>query len=195
MQFLQHTLILRRACVGAGLAVQVCGQERDTGRDKEFHSNHLGRLLRCAVLVARIRDSGDQPLAADVHEVEEIGSAMVRLAIDQEHKGRPNHGEVVIDPNQRLVNAFLDATMAGFGDMIGERFDRHLLRLAFPHQYEHCAWQGRGLDGIGVSMRHPGKQCIDGGEDGGVLRVHLRRGKQESQCDGSRNESRGFHGA
>lgn len=102
---------------------------------------------------------------------------------------------VVIDPNQRVVNAFLDAAVAGFGDVIGERFDGHLLRLAFPHQYEHCAWQGRGLDGIGVSMRHPGKQCIDGGEDGGVLRVYLRRGKHESQCDGSRNESRGFHGA
>jgi hypothetical protein len=124
------------------------------------------RLFCGAVVAAGVGYAGDEPLAVLADEVEEVGAAVLDLAVDEEVEGRPNDGEIVIDTDERIVDSLLDLLGAGFTDMRGEVLEGHLSGLAVAHQ-DHDAVGKRGLaDGGGIALRHAGEHRLDGGEDG-----------------------------
>ncbi len=77
-----------------------------------------------------VGDGGDEPLAVDLHEVEEVGATVVGLAVDEEGERGPDDGEVVVDADEGVVDALFNVRLnAGFGglaDALGEGFDGEL---------------------------------------------------------------------
>ena len=123
-------------------------------------------LFRWAVFAAGIGDAGDEPFAAGADEVEEVGSAVVDFAVGVEVEGGPDDGEIVVDLDERVVDALLDLGFAGLAYAVGEGFDGHLGGLAVAHEDHGCARDCRRLDGGCVARGHAGEHGVDGGEDG-----------------------------
>ena len=89
------------------------------------------RLLNCTLFRSGIGYAGDEPLAAGLHQVEEVGSAVVRFAVHQKLEGRPDHGQVVIGAHQGIVNALFHMSFAGFRLTDFEREARPCSRMMF----------------------------------------------------------------
>jgi len=91
---------------------------------------------------------------------------VVDLAINEEIKRSPDYGEVVIDVDEWIVNAFFDLRFAGLAYALGERFKGHLRGFAVAHEHHGSAGECGGLDRSGVSFGHAVEHGLDGGEDG-----------------------------
>ncbi len=116
-----------------------------------------------------VGDAGDEPFAVDADEVEEVGAAVVDLAVDEEVEGRPDDGEIAVDADDRVVDALFDAGGRGAGDALGECGEGHLRGLSVAHEDERASGQERELDGSGVAVGHAVEEGVDGGEDGSVF--------------------------
>src|SRR5215472_4524404 len=86
-----------------------------------------------------IRDARNHPLAIGANKVEQVGSAMINLAVRQELKRGPHHRQVVIDTHQRIVNALLDLRGSRSSHPLDKRFKGHLDGLAIAHQHHGSA--------------------------------------------------------
>src|ERR1700761_2284270 len=139
-------------------------------------------LFSCAVVAAGVGYAGDEPLAVLADEVEEVGAAMLDLAVDEEVERRPDDGEIVVDFDERVVDALFDLLGAGLADAGGEVFEGHLRGLAVAHEDHDSAGEGRLFDGGGVTRGHAGEHGLDGGED------RLVRGIGRSCVEGERAE-------
>src|SRR5882757_8591431 len=139
--------------------VSLSDQGRLPGYPPLFHGTGLRSCIGYA---------GDEPLAAGLHEVEEIGAAVVRFAVDQKLEGRPDHGEVIICSHQRIVNALFQVGLTWLAEVIGKGVYGHLLRLAVSHEHQYGSRQGRGFDGGWVPVRHAVKHGMDRSKHGGV---------------------------
>ena len=91
---------------------------------------------------------------------------MVDFAVDEEVEGSPDDGEVVVDADERVVDAFLDVGGSGLADALGEGFEGHLGGLAVAHQDHGSAGERGLLDGGSVTLGHAVEERLDGGEDG-----------------------------
>ena len=136
--------------------------------------------------VVGVGDAGDEPFAIDADEIEEVGAAVVDLAVDEEVEGRPDDGEVAVDVDDGRVDAFFDAGGGGAGDALGEGGEVHLRGLAVAHEDERASGQKRQLDGDGVAAGHAVEEGMDGGEDGLVV----GGGGVGGQCDDSGREKK-----
>jgi hypothetical protein len=56
-------------------------------------------LLACAIFASRVCDAGNDPLTIRTDNVEQVGAAVVHLAVHQKLERRPHHRQVVIDPH------------------------------------------------------------------------------------------------
>jgi len=124
-----------------------------SGLHRTKKERQLG-LLANAILPSRICDAGDNPLTIRTDKVEQVGPAVIYLAIDQKLERGPDHGEIVIDPHQRIMNAFLNVRGSRFSYPVCEIFKSHLRRLPVPHEHHRAAGQQRFLDRGGVALRH-----------------------------------------
>ena len=79
---------------------------------------------------------------------------MIELAVYEEVKGRPDDGQVVVDLDVRIVNAFFDVCGSGGRYTIGPKLDRELAEDATLHHDENSAGQPGSLDGGRIAMRH-----------------------------------------
>ena len=70
-------------------------------------------LLTRTILPPGIGDAGNQPFAVCADKVEQVRAAVVDLAVHQEIEWGPDHGQIVIDAHQRIVNALLDLALPG----------------------------------------------------------------------------------
>ena len=122
------------------------------------------RLL--TVLSAGVGYAGDTPFAAVADKVEEVGSAVVDLPVAQKLKRGPDHGEVVVDPDEGIVDALLDLRRSGAADAFGEGVDGHLGRLSVAHEDQDTTGEPRLLDRGGVALCHAVEHGLHGGEDG-----------------------------
>ena len=52
-----------------------------------------------------VSDAADTPLAVLLQEAENVRSPMMHLTIDQEIIVRPDHGNIIIDENTRIIEA------------------------------------------------------------------------------------------
>ena len=142
------------------------------------------RLLRRAVFAAGVGDAGDRPFAVGFDEIEEVGAAVVDLAVDEEVEGRPDYSQIVVDLDERIVDALFDLSLAGFADAIGEVFNGHFGGFAVTHEDENRGRQRGGLDGRCVAVGHAVEHGVDGGEN----RIFLRGGGRERDCEGAKAE-------
>ena len=103
-------------------------------------------------------------------EVEEVGAAVVDFAVGEEVEGCPDDGEIVVDADERVVDAFFDLSGrlggAGFTDAVGEAVGGHLAGVAVAHEDHGGSGDEGGLDGGGVAVGHAGEEGVDGSEDG-----------------------------
>ena len=109
---------------------------------------------RSAVLPGCGGERDDLPSAIFLVEIEEIPAAMIQLAIDIEVKGGPDHGQVVVDVDLRIVDALLDVRGPGCRYAIGPKLDGELAQDAILHHNENSAWEPGSLDGCSITMRH-----------------------------------------
>jgi hypothetical protein len=67
--------------------------------------------------VQSFRGSGserdDLPSATLLGEIEKIPAAVIELAVYEEVKGRPDDGQIVVDADVRIVDAFFDVRGSG----------------------------------------------------------------------------------
>src|SRR5580704_16093069 len=110
------------------------------------------QTLFCAGLRAGIGNAGDYPFSLDAYEVEQVCSTVIDLPIHQKVEGRPHNGEIVIDPNKWIVNAFFNLCRTGSTYALREGFKRHLRGLAVAHQHHRATWQRGRLDRRGISL-------------------------------------------
>src|SRR5215469_1678641 len=122
-------------------------------------------LLCRAVFSAGVGYTGDKPFSVLPHEIEEIGSAVVNLAVDEEIERRPYYSEVVVDADERIVNALFDVRGTRLSYAIGKGFEGHLDGLAVAHEHHGSAGESGLLDGSCVALCHPIEHGLDGGED------------------------------
>src|ERR1700733_1234899 len=94
----------------------------------------LVRGLLCrAIFAPGVGDACDEPLAVFADEVEEIGSAVVDLAVDEVVERSPYDREVVVDADQRIVNLLFVVGCTGPSRALGEGVERHLGGYAVAH--------------------------------------------------------------
>ena len=119
-----------------------------------------------AGFAAGVGDRGDEPLAILADEVEQVGAAVVDFAVAEKFEGSPDDGEVVVDANERMVDALFDLRGSGMGEMIGKVVEGHANGLAIAHEDHGAAGQQGRADGGGVAMGHAVEQGLHGGENG-----------------------------
>jgi hypothetical protein len=110
------------------------GQSRSTARAGDSRCGyrqyrHL-RLVRGAVLPGCGSERGDLPSAALPGEIEEIPAAVIELAVYEEVKGRPDDGQVVVDADVRIVDAFFDVCGSRGRYAIGDALNGDLAEVA-----------------------------------------------------------------
>ena len=111
---------------------------------------------------------------------------MIDFAIYGEIEGRPDYGEVVVDLDERVVDALGYRLSAGawLAYAVGEGFDGHGGGLAVAHEDHGCAGDCGQLDGGCIACRHAGEHGVDRGEDGVFLgRGGLQRGGHCADAD------------
>jgi len=108
--------------------------------------------FRGAVLLPGIGNARDYPSSVHTDQVEQICSAVIDFPIDEKIERRPHHGEIVIDPDQWIVNAFFNLGRTGFTDAVREGFQGHLRGLAVAHQHHRASRQRGRLDRRGISF-------------------------------------------
>ena len=91
---------------------------------------------------------------------------MVDLAIDEEVEGSPDYSQIVVDPEQRIVDAFFYLGLARLPDAVGEGFKGHLRGFTVAHEHHGAAGECGSFDGGGVSFGHSVEHGVNGGEDG-----------------------------
>jgi hypothetical protein len=127
-------------------------------------------LFRRAVFCAGVGDAGDHPFSVDANHIEEICSAVIDFSIDQKVEWRPYDGEIVVDPDEWIVNAFFNLRLTGFTYELREGIEGHLCGLAVAHEH-HCATgKRRRFNGHGIPLRHAIKHGMDGGKHGLLVR-------------------------
>jgi hypothetical protein len=72
-------------------------------------------LVGGAVFASGVGDAGDTPLPFGANKVEEVGAAMIDLAIQKEVKGRPDDGEIVVDADNGIVDSFGNRDLCSSG--------------------------------------------------------------------------------
>ena len=112
------------------------------------------KLVRGAVRAGSGSERDNLPFAVFLVETEEIPAAVIELAVYEEVKGRPDDGQVVVDLDVRIVNAFFDVCGSGGRYTIGPKLDRELAEDATLHHDENSAGQPGSLDGGRIAMRH-----------------------------------------
>lgn len=65
-------------------------------------------LVRSAIRPCGGRERDDLPFAALFVEAEEISTAMIEFAIDEKIEGSPDEGQIVVNANLWIVDAFFD---------------------------------------------------------------------------------------
>ena len=123
---------------------------------------------------------------------------MVDFAVDEEVEGSPDDGEIVVDADERVVNALFDLggrlRGAGAAYTVCEGFGGHLAWIAVAHENHGCAGDEGCFDGCGVAPGHAVEHGIDGSKDGFFFRgLRLKCGdcnEQQSQAEGAKS----FHG-
>src|ERR1700756_972415 len=122
-------------------------------------------LFGGTVFAACVGYGSDEPLAVGANEVEEIGAAVIDLAVDEEVEGCPDYGQVVVDADERVVNALFDLRGrlggAGAADSAGEVVAGHLAGFAVAHEDEDCSGEQGFFDGSGVAVGHAGEHGVD----------------------------------
>lgn len=139
-----------------------------------------GRLffLACRTgFAAGIGNGGDTPLAVDADEAEQVSAAVIDLAVTEEVEGRPDHGEVVVDADEGMMDALLDARGAGLRDAGGKVIEGHLDGLAVAHQGERSTGQQRRAHRVGVTVSHAVEESLHRSENGLVFRGRGAEGR------------------
>ena len=101
--------------------------------------SYCSTAISSAIFASCICDAGDNPFTVGMNKVEQVRSAMVHLAIDQKLEGRPDDGEIVVDPDERIMNALFDFGGSRLADPCCEILKSHLSWLAVPHQDHRAA--------------------------------------------------------
>src|SRR5580704_4241119 len=90
-------------------------------------------LLTGAIFPSCVCDTGDDPLTVRTDNVEQVGAAVVDLAVHQKLERSPHHRQIVIDPHERIMNSLLNLRGARFSYPVRKIFKSHLSRFAVPH--------------------------------------------------------------
>ena len=116
---------------------------------------------------------------------------MVDFAVDEEVEGGPDDGEIVVDADERIVNALFDLGGSGTADAIGEGVGGHLAGFAVAHE-DHSGSGDEGFfDCCGIAFGHALEHRLDGSEHGLLFRcLSLERGGQDAG-DGCSGEEAG----
>jgi len=130
----------------------IVGDEARVDLAQYFHALRRHGCLSWTVLPARIGNAGDHPFFFHTHQIEQVGSAVIYLPIDQKIERRPHHRQIVIDPDQWIVNAFFNQCIPWFLYAIREGFKGHLRRLAIAHQHHRATRQRERPDRRGISL-------------------------------------------
>jgi len=117
----------------------------------DFYPNRK-TSFRGASFGTGIGNARDHPPSVDMNQVEQVCSAVIDLPIDQKVERSPHHGEIVIDPDQWIVNAFLNLCLPGFPYALRKGFKGHLRGLAIAHQNHRAARQRGCLDRHSISL-------------------------------------------
>lgn len=112
------------------------------------------KLVRGAICSGCGGERDYLPFAVFLVETEEIPAAVIELAVYVEIKGRPDDGQVVVDLDLRIVNAFFDVCGSGGRYAIGPKLDCELAQDTILHDDENSAGQPGSLDGGRIAMRH-----------------------------------------
>ena len=112
------------------------------------------KLIRGAVRPGCGSERDYLPFAVFLVETDEIPAAVIELAVYEEVKGRPDDGQVVVDLDLRIVDAFFDVCGSGGRYAIGPKLDCELAQDAILHHDENSAGQPGGPDGGRITMRH-----------------------------------------
>src|ERR1700759_4952812 len=117
-------------------------------------------LFSCAVVAAGGGGAGAETLGVLADEVEGVGAAWLDFAVDEKVEGRPDDGEIVVDFDERVVDALFDllGVCAGLADAGGEVFEGHLRGLAVAHEDHVSAGGGRRLYGCPGTRAQAGEQ-------------------------------------
>src|SRR4029077_8782982 len=94
--------------------------KRSTRSERVGAARERPALLTRTIFPSGIRDAGDQPFAVGADKVEKVRSAVVHLPVHQKIKWRPDHGQIVVDAHQRIMNALLNLCLAGFAYRVGK---------------------------------------------------------------------------
>ena len=162
------------------------------GRSAEEYQARYG-YCDGAGFAAGVGDRGDEPLAVLADEVEEIGAAVVDFAVAEKFEGRPDDGEVVVDANERIVDALFDLCGSGVGEVRGEVVEGHADGLAVAHQDQGAAGEQRRADGGGVAMGHAVEQGLHGRENGLFFRSGGVGGERDEDAE-QENETEAWVG-
>lgn len=91
-----------------------------------FRWPHSGQQpISPAIFSAGISDTRDKPSSLCANKVEQIRPTVVHFAIHQKLEWSPRHVQIVINPNQRIVNSLLDLSFAGFSNEVRKSLKRH----------------------------------------------------------------------
>ena len=94
---------------------------------------------------------------------------MIDFAVDEEVEGSPDDGEIVVDADERVVDALFDLGWwlrgAGTAYAVGEGFGGHLAGVAVAHEDHGCPGDEGGFDRCGIALGHAVKHGVDGSED------------------------------
>ena len=161
-------------------------------------------LFRCAVFSSGIGYACDQPLSVFADEVEEVGAAVVDFAVDEEVEWSPDYGEVVVDADERVMDALFNfggAGMGGVADAVGEGIGCHLSGRAVAHQ-DHSRSGDEGIfDDCGVALGHAVEHGVDWNKDSLLSRSLCGErgwGKGSRGCCGEearQRQTKDFHGS
>ena len=112
------------------------------------------KLVRGAVRAGSGGERDDLPFTVFLVEIKEVPAAMIELAVDEEIEGRPDDGQIVVDADLRIVDAFFDVGGPRGRYAIGPKLYCELAQNAILHHDENSARQPRSLDGRSITMRH-----------------------------------------
>jgi hypothetical protein len=112
------------------------------------------KLVRGAVPTGGGSERDDLPSAVLFVEAEEISAAMIELAIDEEVEGSPDDRQIVVDPDLRIVDPFLDVRGSRGRHAVGEVLYRDLPQVALHRHHKNTTRQPGSLDGRRIPMRH-----------------------------------------
>ena len=122
-------------------------EKRRSRQEQRFDSYPKGETsFRGACLRPGIGNARNHPSSVDTNHVEQVCSAVIDLPIDQKIERRPHHGEIVIDPNQWIVNAFFNLCRPGFAYALREGLKGHLRGLAVAHKHHGATRERRCLN-------------------------------------------------